>query len=333
MDFKWLHTFVTAAKYENFRKTAETLFLSQPTVTVHIKQLEKEISCKLFERKGRQIQLTDEGRAYLPYALRLLDDYENSMAELHRVRQGYSQTLQLAVSPLIADTVLPSVMKRYTAMNTETEMAVTIFESAEIASLIKAGEADIGLSCLKVQSSSLSCHCLYKDPVVLVAPPDQRFIEDKEIDAKEVLEQYLLLTHNHPDYWDDLLRQVRVTFPFVRTMKVTQTHITKRFIKEGLGVSFLPLSTVKRELAEKQMIRIPYQSAQLPYAGAYAIALYENKKEKNSWIFYHIFIFRSNQNGCAPSNEKTRSNERVSSKIRIFSHRGNEASSSCCPGC
>lgn len=94
MDFKWLHTFVTAAKYENFRKTAETLFLSQPTVTVHIKQLEKEISCKLFERKGRQIQLTDEGRAYLPYALRLLDDYENSMAELHRVRQGYSQTLQ-----------------------------------------------------------------------------------------------------------------------------------------------------------------------------------------------------------------------------------------------
>ena len=237
MDFKWLHTFVTAAKYENFRKTAETLFLSQPTVTVHIKQLEKEISCKLFERKGRQIQLTDEGRAYLPYALRLLDDYENSMAELHRVRQGYSQTLQLAVSPLIADTVLPSVMKRYTAMNTETEMAVTIFESAEIASLIKAGEADIGLSCLKVQSSSLSCHCLYKDPVVLVAPPDKRFIEDNEIDAKEVLEQYLLLTHNHPDYWDDLLRQVRMTFPFVRTMKVTQTH--NETVYQGRTRSFI----------------------------------------------------------------------------------------------
>ncbi|MBU5246531.1 transcriptional regulator CitR [Bacillus halotolerans] len=291
MDFKWLHTFVTAAKYENFRKTAETLFLSQPTVTVHIKQLEKEISCKLFERKGRQIQLTDEGRAYLPFALRLLDDYENSMAELHRVRQGYSQTLQLAVSPLIADTVLPSVMKRYTSMNTETEIAVKIFESAEISSLIKAGEADIGLSCLKVQSSSLTCHCLYKDPVVLVAPPDQRFTSDEEIDAKEVLEQYLLLTHNHPDYWDDLLRQVRVTFPFVRTMKVTQTHITKRFIKEGLGVSFLPLSTVKRELEEKQLHRIPYHSVQLPYAGAYAIALYENKKEKKFLDFLSHFHF------------------------------------------
>ena len=93
MDFKWLHTFVTAAKYENFRKTAETLFLSQPTVTVHIKLLEKEISCKLFQRSGRKIQLTEEGKAYVPFAMRLLEDYENSMAELHRVRQGYSHTL------------------------------------------------------------------------------------------------------------------------------------------------------------------------------------------------------------------------------------------------
>ena len=86
--------------------------------------------------------------------MRLLEDYENSMAELHRVRQGYSHTLTLAVSPLIADTVLPSVMKRYTEDNKETEMTVTIFESEEIASQIRNGSADIGLSCLKVQSSS-----------------------------------------------------------------------------------------------------------------------------------------------------------------------------------
>lgn len=83
-----------------------------------------------------------------------LEDYENSMAELHRVRQGYSHTLTLAVSPLIADTVLPSVMKRYTEDNKETEMTVTIFESEEIASQIRNGSADIGLSRLKVQSSS-----------------------------------------------------------------------------------------------------------------------------------------------------------------------------------
>ncbi|MBT2574003.1 LysR family transcriptional regulator [Bacillus sp. ISL-51] len=291
MDFKWLHTFVTAAKYENFRKTAETLFLSQPTVTVHIKLLEKEISCKLFQRSGRKIQLTEEGKAYVPFAMRLLEDYENSMAELHRVRQGYSQTLTLAVSPLIADTILPSVMKRYTAANEETEMTVTIYESEEIAAQIKTGSADIGLSCLRVQSASLTCRSLYHDPVVLVAPPDQKRKTGKEADAKDLLKHYLLLTHNHPDYWDDLLRQVRIQFPFVRTMKVTQTHITKRFIKEGLGVSFLPLSTVKAELAAGRMIEIPCNFAQMPRAGAYAIALHENEKKKTFLDFLSHFHF------------------------------------------
>ncbi len=97
---------------------------------------------------------------------------------------------------------------------------------------------------------------------------------------KDLFGQYLLLTHNHPDYWDDLLRQVRIQFPFVRTMKVTQTHITKRFIKEGLGVSFLPLSAVRSELAAGSMIEIPCEFAQMPSAGAYAIALYENEKRK-----------------------------------------------------
>ncbi|AEB23063.1 MULTISPECIES: LysR family transcriptional regulator [Bacillus] len=291
MDFKWLHTFVTAAKYENFRKTAETLFLSQPTVTVHIKLLEKEISCKLFQRSGRKIQLTEEGKAYVPFAMRLLEDYENSMAELHRVRQGYFHTLTLAVSPLIADTVLPSVMKRYTADNKETEMTVTIYESEEIASQIRNGSADIGLSCLKVQSSSLTCRPLYNDPVVLVAPPGRKSASGKAAEVKDLFGQYLLLTHNHPDYWDDLLRQVRIQFPFVRTMKVTQTHITKRFIKEGLGVSFLPLSAVKAELAAGSMIEIPCEFAQIPSAGAYAIALHENEKKQTFLDFLSHFHF------------------------------------------
>ena len=53
MDIKWLKTFVTAAKYENFRKASEELFLTQPAVTKHIKRLEDHLHINLFERKGK----------------------------------------------------------------------------------------------------------------------------------------------------------------------------------------------------------------------------------------------------------------------------------------
>lgn len=292
MDFKWLHTFVTAAKYENFRKTAETLFISQPTVTVQIKLLEEELGCQLFTRKGRSIHLTKEGRAYLPFALRLLEDYESSMAELHRIRQGYSQTLNLAVSPLIADTILPFVLKKYTALHPNSEIKVKIAESAEIAPLISAGHADIGLSCLNVQSSNLNCYSMYSDPVILVAPHDGRAAEQAPpLDVEDLLEEYLLLTHNHPEYWDDLVRQLRIKFPFVRTMLVSQTHITKRFISEGLGISFLPLSTVRRELMEGRLIQVPCDFMKLPVAGGYAISLKDNEKVEHFLAFLAEFRF------------------------------------------
>ncbi|ATH94871.1 LysR family transcriptional regulator [Bacillus glycinifermentans] len=292
MDFKWLHTFVTAAKYENFRKTAETLFISQPTVTVQIKLLEEELGCQLFVRKGRSIHLTKEGRAYLPFALRLLEDYESSMAELHRIRQGYLQTLNLAVSPLIADTILPFILKKYTSLHPDSEMKIKIAESAEIAPLILAGEADVGLSCLKVQSSNLTCYSMYSDPVILVAPHDGREPESAPpLDVEELLEQYLLLTHNHPEYWDDLVRQLRLKFPFVRTMLVSQTHITKRLISEGLGISFLPLSTVRRELMEGRLIEVPCDFMQLPVAGGYAVSLIDNEKVQSFLAFLSQFRF------------------------------------------
>ncbi|NPC92010.1 LysR family transcriptional regulator [Bacillus sp. WMMC1349] len=286
MDFKWLHTFVTAAKYENFRKTAETLFISQPTVTVQIKQLEEEIGCQLFTRKGRSIHLTKEGRAYLPFALRLLDDYESSMAELHRIRQGYAQTLNLAVSPLIADTILPFVLKKYTSLHPDSEIKVKIAESSQIAPHISNGTADVGLSCLNVQSATLTCYSMYSDPVILVAPHDSGA---PERNVKELLEDFLLLTHNHPEYWDDLVHQLRIKFPFVRTMLVSQTHITKRFISEGMGISFLPISTVRRELKEGSLIEVPCKFMQLPMAGGYVISLKENEKVQDFLSFLSQF--------------------------------------------
>lgn len=95
-------------------------------------------------------------------------------------------------------------MKWYIVMNMEIEMVVIIFELVEIVLQIKVGEVDIGLSCLKVQFFFLICYCLYKDFVVFVVLFDQWIIDDKEIDVKEVFEQYLFLIYNYFDYWDDL---------------------------------------------------------------------------------------------------------------------------------
>lgn len=281
MEFQWLTTFITAAKCGNFRRAAELLYISQPSVSVHIKQLEKELGIYLFDRDGKKIKLTEEGKRYLGHAKRLIEVYQNGLEDLHSFSQGYTAKLTIGISPLIADTILPYVLKSYTNHHPEVEISVKIIDSIDIEQAVLKEEVDIGLSCLNTTHPNLICELLSNDRVILVAPHDGRDSESAlPLDEEEVLTTNYLLTDNHPGYWDYLCSVVKSKFPSVRMMKVSQIHITKRFIVEGLGVSFLPISTVRRELLEGRMLEVICQSIHLPESNNYAIMKYDHSKQR-----------------------------------------------------
>ncbi|MDR0139532.1 LysR family transcriptional regulator [Metabacillus idriensis] len=290
MEFTWLQTFVTAAECENFRRTAEILYISQPSVSVHIKLLEKELGVGLFERDGRKIRLTEEGRVYLKHAKELLAVYQNGLVNLQSFQQGFTSQFTLAISPLIADTILPYVLKKYCNQYPQVEISVKIIESSEIEEAVRNDKVDLGLSCLGGTHPDINCQLLYKDKVLLVAPHDGMDSERAlPMDEEEVLTSNYLLTHNHPVYWDSLCRAVKANYPGIRMMEVSQIHITKRFIVEGLGVSFLPASTVRREMLEGRLLEVDCPSIPLPEAHTYAIMKYTHKKQKEFLAFLSQF--------------------------------------------
>lgn len=281
MEFHWLTTFITAAECGNFRRTAEILYISQPSVTVHIKQLEQELGIQLFDRDGKRVKLTEAGRRYLVHAKKLIEVYQGGLEDIQSYSQGYSTTFSIAISPLIADTILPYVLKSYTKKHPEVEISVKIIESEGIEQAVLKEEVDIGLSCLNSIHPELISKLLYNDRVILVAPHDGRDSESAPpLDEEEILTSNYLLTHNHPGYWNGLCHSVKSKYPSVKMMKVSQVHITKRFIVEGLGVSFLPTSTVRRELLEGRLLEVNCHSIHLPEADTYAIMKYDHTKQK-----------------------------------------------------
>ncbi|QGH34479.1 LysR family transcriptional regulator [Gracilibacillus salitolerans] len=292
MELSWVRTFITAAKTGNFRKTADHLFISQPSVTVHIKQLEKVLGIQLFQRDGKRVKLTEAGRRYLNHAIHLTEVYESGMEDIKTFSQGYTTKLTLAISPLIADTILPFVLKQYIKKHPEVEITIEIVESKDIEQVVNDEVVDIGLSCLQSFHPNLESKLLHKDKVVLVAPHDGMDFESAlPLDEEEILSSNRLLTHNHPGYWDKLSQNVKLFYPGIQMMKVSQTHITKRFIIEGLGVSFLPFSTVRRELLEGKMIEVDIQSFPPPQANTYAIFKFDHKKQREFLEFlaqYHL---------------------------------------------
>ncbi|WP_286170815.1 LysR family transcriptional regulator [Bacillus sp. NTK071] len=268
----WLRTFVAAATYENFRETSEKLYLAQPTVTVHIQQLEKHIGSKLFMKSGRRVVLSEAGRQFIPHAIEMLDQYEQSLRHMNGYRQGYHRKITIAVSPLIAATVLPYVLQQFIKDHPSIEVVVKVSESNEIGELISKNTADFGLSRMKAIHPSVISEETAPDPIVLVVPHDGGDAETSlPLSMSDFCAHSTLLTHSHPGYWDDLLIELRSRYEGIRTMVVSQVHITKRFIEEGLGFSFLPRSSVQRELLEGRMLQVDTDEIRLPFVHTYLV--------------------------------------------------------------
>ena len=284
MDIRWLKTFTVTAQLENFRRAAEKLYVAQPTITMHIKHLEELLDIELFERKGRNVHLTEAGRRFLPYAQRVLEGFEAGVHDLESWRQGYMRKITVVVSPLIAASILPNIVRKFLSTYPDIEIVVEVMESLEISGVVLRGEADIGLTRMPAVHPDLNQRKLHDDPVILVVPHDGGEAESAPPhDLEQLLHDYLILTHNHPEYWDMLLHDIRTLYPAIRTMKVSQVHVTKRFIEEGLGISFLPRSTVIREIMEGRVLEVDTDELAMPVASTYMIHQ-SNKEEVHAFM-------------------------------------------------
>lgn len=286
MDIRWLRTFVIAAENENFRQTAESLYMAQPTVTAQIKQLEKELGARLFRRSGRNIVLSEAGHRFLPHAKSVLSAYDEGVHQLLSWHQGYERKLAIAVSPILAAAVLPYIIRKFTERYPDIEVIIQVKESRDIGEMIARGEANMGLSRMKPVQHGVRVEQIQEEDVVCVCPHDGGDSESSPpVDAHHLFQQETLLIHNHPEYWDSLLAAIRVKHPRIRTMTVSQVHITKKMIEEGLGFSFLPKSALTRELAEGRLLEVDTPDMILPKAHTYMITREDTEENRIFRLF------------------------------------------------
>ncbi|MCK1998703.1 LysR family transcriptional regulator [Psychrobacillus psychrodurans] len=281
MEYQWLKTFCIAAETLNFRKASEKLLMSQPSVTVHIRLLEEHLGSTLFDRQNNRVTLSEAGRYFLPEAQKLVNSTESTIHKMHAFKQGYRRTWTIAISPLMAETILPYFLRSFMKLQPDLEITIRVEESYLIEGLVDSGVVNIGISALDAQTKGIESITIYEDPILFVMPVD---IYDEEsgppIDIKGVLQNNYLFTHHHPVFWDDLLVKLHKKISGIRTMKVTQAHIAKRFVQDDLGVSFLPHSIVRRELLEGKIMQPHFDLFDLPTVSTFIILKKKGDLEK-----------------------------------------------------
>lgn len=189
MDINALQAFVSVAQTGSFSIAAERLFLTQPAISKRIAALEDELGTALFDRVGRQIRLTDAGRALLPRADKLIDDVRDLKRLAHNLTGDISGQLLLGTSHHIGLHRLPPVLRQFSELHPKVNLDIRFLDSEAACRLVASGELEIAIVTLPSQPMpNLLLEPVWDDPLVFVAAPDHPLTHQANVSLQDLAE-------------------------------------------------------------------------------------------------------------------------------------------------
>ncbi|MGN6697643.1 MAG: LysR substrate-binding domain-containing protein, partial [Thermomicrobiales bacterium] len=172
LDLHKLRVFAAVAEHEHYSRAADALRISQPALSVHVRDLERYFGVALFERAGRNVRLTDAGRLVQDYARRILAltvEMDEAVEDLRGLRAGQ---LRLGASTTIGEYLLPDALAAFRRQYPGVEVAVEIANTARIADRLRHGELHLGVIGEPLANPDLELTPYRDDELVLIVPPD-----------------------------------------------------------------------------------------------------------------------------------------------------------------
>jgi DNA-binding transcriptional LysR family regulator len=257
MELRQLLTFSKITQLKSFLNAAEDLGYAQSTITTQIQLLEKELGIKLFERIGRNMELTSKGVVFLEYAekiINLADEAKNAVSDKD-IPKG---TLKIGVVESLCTMKLPELLKDYHINYPEVEVIIKIGTCSDLHNMLKNNTVDLIFTLGEIINDSdlISCMC-YKEPMALLASPLSSLSDKRGLTLKDISEESLILTEKGCSYRSafEAMFQKENLQPRL-SLEIGSIETIKNFVLNNLGITLLPVMTVKNELENGTLVKL-----------------------------------------------------------------------------
>jgi len=251
MTLRQLEVLLAVARERSFSRAAKKIHSSQPTLSEHVGELERELGKKLLYRRGREVTLTEAGRVFAEYAgaaLAAVDGARQAVAELDGLAHG---SLLIGASTTPGIYVMPGVIATFRQRYPGVELTLRIANSQVIEDRVKARELDLGVvggHAIGPGEECLAAGLL--DELVVIVPPGHAWAKRRDIRPAELAGQPLLVREEGSAtrrVTERALQQAGVRYRVA--MELDHTEAIKQAVLAGLGVAFVSTYAVRGEIA------------------------------------------------------------------------------------
>lgn len=258
MDIHRLKVFSSVFRNKSFSKASSELYLTQPTISNHIKTLEEEIDCKLFDRLGRSIFPTKEAELLYFYSAEIIEKADNLKDLIHSLKKDIAGELIIGASTIPGTYVLPKLMADFKSHYPSIKYQVEISDSRGIVKRILEHELLIGIVGAKIYNEKLDYQFIMKDELIIISPPS--LIQKKEITISELVKYPIAIREEGSGTrieFEKILERKGYSFDDFNIVGIFgSTDAVKQAVKSGLGISVISKLAVADELRHKLLDEI-----------------------------------------------------------------------------
>jgi DNA-binding transcriptional LysR family regulator len=251
MDLRQLEIFVKVAELKSFSKAAEAMFLTQPTVSEHIRTLEQELGVRLLDRLGRGAEPTAAGRLLLSHATRMLQLQREALQAMASFQGRLAGDLLVAASTIPGEYVLPPLIGRFKEKFPDIAITLLIGDSRAVVEWVAEGRAEVGVVGARLPHRGIDYRELMPDELVLVVPVGHPWHGKTEVGLEDLRAEPLLLRERGSGTraaLESALAQTGLDLAAFRIVgEMGSTQAIKQAVKAGVGVSVISRRAVEEE--------------------------------------------------------------------------------------
>ncbi|MBD3883497.1 LysR family transcriptional regulator [Phormidium tenue FACHB-886] len=239
-----LKVFEATARHGSFTRAAEELFLTQPTVSMQVKQLTKAIGLPLFEQVGKRLYLTDAGRELFSTCKEIfqrLDQLEMTVADLKGMKQGKLRLAVITTTKYFMPRLLGPFCQQYPGI----DVSLTVTNHERVIERLANNQDDLYVMSQLPEGMDIKAHAFLENPLVVVAPHDHPLVKERQIPLKRVVEEMFIMREpgsGTRSTFQSLLDAQNLTVK-VR-LELGSNEAIKQAIVGGLGLSVLSRHTL-----------------------------------------------------------------------------------------
>lgn len=268
MNLHHLRVFATIAHEGSITAAARALHVSQPAVSKQLADFERDLDLGLFDRLSRGVRLTAAGQVLLGHADRLFAAEAAAETDLERLRGLRFGHLSIGASTTIGSYLVPAVFGAFHRAHPEVELELEIANTAAIQDAVLGGRIDLGLTEGFVSSEALEVEVVYRDELVLIAPPDHPLAGGDPVEPA-VLRDVPFICREQGSGTRDVIEAAlaEAGLPDLDpSLTLGSTEAVKHAVSGGLGVSFVSRLTVELELASERIAVVPVRGLRIDRA-------------------------------------------------------------------